>query len=103
MKGPPVLLRPAPRSSPHKFVVYFPEGGRVAFGLKGYSDYTIHKDRARMLRYLTRHGSRENWRRSGAKTAGFWSRWLLWSRPSFRQALSQTQKVLGRRIIFRAK
>jgi hypothetical protein len=103
MKGSPVLLERAPRSSLHKFVARFPEGGQVAFGLKGYSDYTIHKDRVRMLRYLTRHESRENWKRSGAKTAGFWSRWVLWSRPSFRQALSQTQKVLGRRIIFRAK
>ena len=91
------------RDGIHKFVARFPEGRTVHFGRKGYSDYTIHKDPARMRRYLTRHRTRENWTRSGATTAGFWSRWLLWSRPSFRQAPKQTEKVLGRRIIFRAK
>jgi len=79
----------------------FPDGTKVRFGLKGYSDYTIHKDSARMRKYLTRHRARENWGRSGSKTAGFWSRWLLWSKPSFQAALRQTQKVLGRKIIFR--
>lgn len=101
MKGPIVLTRDT--DGTHKFVAVFPEGGTVHFGLRGYSDYTIHQDRARMLRYLTRHRSRETWTRAGNKTAGFWSRWLLWSRPSFRAALKQTEKVLGRRIIFRAK
>lgn len=93
----------------HKFKAIFPEGRTVHFGRKGYSDYTIHKDAARMKRYLTRHGARgtrssrrENWGRSGQYTAGFWSRWLLWSRPSFRGALARTQSVLGRRIIFRS-
>lgn len=87
----------------HKFKVVFPEGRTVHFGRKGYSDYTIHKDRRRMHRYLVRHRSRENWGRSGQYTAGFWSRWLLWSRPSFTSARRQTEKVLGRRIIFRTK
>ncbi len=85
----------------HKFKAVFPEGRTVHFGLKGYSDYTIHKDPARMKRYLTRHRRRENWGKSGQYTAGFWSRWLLWSRPSLRGAISRTQTVLGRRIIFR--
>jgi len=91
----------------HKFVATLPtNGGRtkqVRFGRQGYSDYTIHKDKERMHRYLTRHKKRENWTKAGRFTPGFWSRWLLWSRPSFRSALAQTQKVLGQRIIFRAK
>ena len=86
----------------HKFKAIFPEGRTVHFGRKGYSDYTIHKDAARMKRYLVRHRHRENWGKSGQYTAGFWSRWLLWSRPSFRSALARTQSVLGRRIIFRS-
>lgn len=96
-----VVLRKAPVKSVYKFVVTFPDGAKVQFGRKGYSDYTIHKDKERMLRYLTRHRRRETWGRSGAKSAGFWSRWLLWSRPGFQAALKQTQKVLGRKIIFR--
>lgn len=96
----PVRLRRATNGI-HKFMAIFPDGGAtVRFGRKGYSDFTIHRDRERMKRYLTRHGGgRENWTRSGAKTAGFWSRWLLWSEPSFQAALRRTQKVLGRKIV----
>lgn len=87
----------------HKFKAIFPEGRVVHFGAKGYSDFTMHRDPARMKRYVTRHGrGRENWGRSGQYTAGFWSRWLLWSRPTMNAALARTQRVLGRRIIFRA-
>jgi hypothetical protein len=87
----------------HKFKALFPEGRTVHFGAKGYSDYTIHKDPTRMKRYVIRHGrGREKWGRSGQYTPGFWSRWLLWSRPSMRGALAKTQRVLGRRIIFGA-
>ena len=82
----------------HKFVAIFPDGKSVKFGRKGYLDYTIHKDAERMQRYLTRHRRRENWGRSGRYSAGFWSRWLLWSKPSLKGAMAQTSKVLGRRI-----
>ena len=84
----------------HKFTAQFPDGPKVNFGRKGYSDFTIHKDPVRMKRYLTRHRSRENWMRAGAKTAGFWSRWLLWSEPNFQAALRRTQRVLGRKIVY---
>lgn len=94
----------------HKFTAFLPDGSKVHFGRQGYSDYTKHKDQERMERYLTRHGgssapgargtrsSRENWTRSGAKTAGFWSRWLLWSSPSLNAARAKTEKVLGKKI-----
>jgi len=86
--------------SKHKFMAIFPDGKTVRFGARGYSDYTMHKDQARMKRYLIRHRSRENWTRSGAKTAGFWSRWLLWSEPDFRRALRKTERALGQKIIY---
>jgi hypothetical protein len=89
------------RNSKHKFVAIFPNGVAVRFGARGYSDYTMHKDPVRMRRYLTRHARRENWGRSGAKTAGFWSRWLLWSKPSLKAAIRQTEKVLGQKILVR--
>jgi hypothetical protein len=83
----------------HKFTAVFPDGSKVHFGRQGYSDYTKHKDRLRMERYLTRHRARENWTRSGAKTPGFWSRWLLWSSPSLNGARAKTEKVLGKKIV----
>ena len=67
-------------SGPKKYQVNFSDGSTVKFGAKGYSDYTMHKDPERMRRYLVRHRRRENW--SNPKTAGFWSRWLLWSAPT---------------------
>ena len=82
----------------HKFTAFFPDGSKVHFGRQGYSDYTKHKDRVRMERYLTRHRKRENWTRSGVKTPGFWSRWLLWSSPSLNGARLKTEKVLGKKI-----
>lgn len=85
----------------HKFTATFSDGSKVHFGRKGYSDYTKHKDRQRMERYLTRHRSRENWSRSGAKTAGFWSRWLLWSSPSLSGAAAKTGRVLGKKIVLK--
>jgi len=89
------------RNGIHKFTAIFPDGKVVRFGRKGFSDYTLHKDPARMKRYLTRHRSRENWTRSGAKTAGFWSRWILWSSPSLIGAKRKTEKVLGKKIVLK--
>ena len=101
------------RNGIHKFTAVFPDGAVVRFGRKGYSDYTKHHDKERMERYLTRHGgssalgargtrsSRENWTRSGAKTAGFWSRWFLWSEPNFQEAKRRTEKVLGKKIVLK--
>ena len=65
-----------------KFMVYV-DGKTVHFGARGMSDYTIHKDRERMKRYVNRHRGKENWSKSGIKTAGFWSKHLLWGKPSF--------------------
>lgn len=68
----------------------------VDFGQKGYSDYTIHKDPARMKRYIGRHARMgENWSVvTGKYSAGFWSRWLLWSKPSLKAAISSVSKRL---------
>jgi hypothetical protein len=89
------------RNGIHKFTAIFPDGKVVRFGRKGFSDYTLHKDPERMKRYLTRHRSRENWTRSGARTAGFWSRWILWSEPNFQKAIRKTEKILGKKIVLK--
>ena len=64
----------------------------VYFGASGYSDFTKHKDKERMKRYDSRHKSRENWTKSGITTAGFWSKWILWSKPSLASAKAYTAK-----------
>ena len=100
----------------------------VHFGQAGASDFTKHKDCRRMAFYVFRHGgirngtntwynkalqgkdddiiekvieidtsSKEHW--SDITTAGFWSRWLLWSYPSVQQAKSFMEKKFKIRFI----
>ena len=90
----------------------------VDFGGAGYSDYTLHGDAFRMRRYVVRHGGNvpvrllsstsrnevqkkmlrvvssdtESWGIRGIRSAGFWSRWLLWSFPDIRDAARFIEK-----------
>lgn len=101
-----------------KWRAVLPDGKKVDFGLKGYSDYTIHKNPLRMRSYVMRHGgvassnlkkstdekyvqdkmlnvktsTKENWSKNGIYTPGFWSRWLLWSHPSINAAKREISK-----------
>lgn len=115
-----VRLRKSPRLE-KKFRVTFNNGKSVDFGGKGYTDYTKHKDPLRMRSYVIRHGGfvpyivqkqtnsklvhknmldvtksdKENWGKSGLYTAGFWSRWLLWSYPTLEEAKKFMSKKFG--------
>lgn len=77
-----------------KFMVYV-DGKTIHFGAAGMSDYTKHKDSDRMKRYENRHQKRENWTKSGIKTAGFWSKWLLWNKPSFEASKKDISRRFG--------
>ena len=70
----------------------------VHFGAEGYSDYTKHKDKERMQRYSARHKARENWAKSGIETAGFWSKWILWNKPSLSASIKDVEKRFGIKI-----
>lgn len=91
-----VTLLKSPRRD-KKFRVIFGDGKHIDFGQVGYSDYTIHKDPERMRRYVKRHtrGHREKWGIKGVQTAGFWSRWLLWSKPSLPAAKNLIKTKFG--------
>jgi hypothetical protein len=67
----------------------------IQFGAKGMSDYTKNKDKTRKQLYLSRHRKNENWTKSGIKTAGFWSRWLLWNKPSLLSSKRDIEKRFG--------
>lgn len=77
----------------YKVTIIKPNGKKctVQFGAAGYSDYTKHKDKERKERYISRHKSRENWTKSGICTAGFWSRYLLWGKPTLTGSISAIQ------------
>jgi hypothetical protein len=83
-----------------KWRVVFEDGDHVDFGQQGYSDFTLHKDPNRMKLYVQRHSRMgETWTRKGFKTAGFWARWLLWSKPSLKEAKQFIHKKFGLIII----
>ena len=63
---------------------------RTSFGARGYSDYTIHKDKDRQLRYLRRHRKREDWKRY--TSPGSLSRYVLWGDPSLKRAKQKFAK-----------
>ena len=54
----------------------------ISFGDSRYQDYTIHKDSDRKTNYLSRHKTNENWSLTGIKSAGFYSRWILWNKTT---------------------
>ncbi len=79
-----VYLKKSTRSD-KKYMVYV-NGKTIHFGAYGMSDYTKHKDKDRLERYNLRHKRNENWTKKGIKTAGFWSKWLLWNKPSISES-----------------
>lgn len=112
-----IVITPS-KDGVHKWSATFKDGTVIDFGLRGYSDYTLHKTPSRMRSYVRRHGGivserlgkeddpikiqnkmlnvkksdKENWGPSGVKTAGFWSRWLTWSYPNINNATRFIEK-----------
>jgi hypothetical protein len=63
---------------------------KIEFGANGMSDYTIHRDQERRQRYIKRHYKNENW--TDSETAGFWSFWILWNKPTISESYKDTIK-----------
>ena len=61
---------------------------------KGASDYTKHKDndRKEIYIYIYRHSKIENWGATGVKTAGFWSKKILWNKPTIQASIADIIK-----------
>jgi len=68
----------------HKYFIITNMGKKVYFGQANASDFTQHKDEERKNRYILRHQKNEIrfWNKSGINTASFWSRFLLWNKPT---------------------
>ncbi len=84
----------------HKYIVTI-DGKSIKFGAYGYSDYTIHKDKERKQRYIMRHSNMgEDWNKSGLITKGFWSRWLLWNKPSLSNSIMDIEKRFNVKVLY---
>jgi hypothetical protein len=75
-----------------KFYIITNDNKKVYFGQAKASDFTIHKNEVRKLRYITRHYKNENWTKTGIDTAGFWSRWYLWNMPTLDASYKDIKK-----------
>jgi hypothetical protein len=91
------LVSVKPSSDPDKKldVVIEQDNGRtktIRIGSKGNSDFILSGgDEQKKKAYLARHSVNEDWSKSGVLTAGFWSRWLLWNKPSLQQSISDVK------------
>jgi len=89
-----VQIKPSTTKAKKLMAVFYDEKKKkiktTHFGQKGFSDFTIHKDKSRKEKYLTRHRARENW--DDYMTAGSLSRWILWSKPTLKASISDYKK-----------
>ena len=85
-----IVISPSDRTD-KKFEARIDGRQSIHFGAKGASDFTIHKDPERKERYLKRHEKMgEDW--NDPLTAGFYSRWILWNRPTLEDSIRDTNR-----------
>lgn len=89
-------LKPSTRKN-KKFMITTPSNKKIHFGDTRYQDFTMHKNKERKELYIQRHQAREDW--NNLNTAGAWSRWLLWEKPSIEQAIEFIQNKFNIEII----
>jgi len=82
-----------------KWRVEFEDGKHIDFGAKGYTDYTLSGDDVKRKAYLLRHKVNEDWSKKGIRTAGFWSRWLLWQEKTLQKAIKNAEERFNIKII----
>ena len=83
-----------------KYFIITSSNKKIYFGQAGYNDYTIYyknegKDIAdkKKKAYIARHSKMgEDWGKSGIDTAGFWSRFLLWNKPTIKESYNDIKK-----------
>ena len=73
------------------------ENKTIHFGSINHENFTIHKDIERKERYLKRHSKNEDW--TDPLTAGFWSRWLLWTKPNLNESIKYIKKEFNIQVL----
>lgn len=80
---------PYPSDKPNKkYFIITNDNKKIYFGASGYEDYTQHKNPLRKIRYIQRHQKNEGhlWNKSGINSPSFWSRFLLWNKPTIKES-----------------
>lgn len=81
-----------------RYTVYVPKQNKlikVDFGSSEHENYTIHKDPERKRLYQIRH---KNDHINDPYSAGFWSWWVLWNKPSLQESMKEALSLYNELI-----
>ena len=84
------------RGGKKKYEITFDKNGKKytrKFGSQGMSDYTIHKDKERRERYISRH--KKDLRTNDPMKPGYLSMYILWNKPNLKSSLADYKRRLG--------
>ena len=81
-----IVISPSTRTT-KKYQAVIDGRKTIHFGSSSHSDFTRHKDTERKQRYINRHRKNEDWTKSGVETAGFYSRWVTWHKPTIEKSI----------------
>ena len=79
-----------------KYEITFEKNGKMytrKFGAAGMSDYTIHKDKERRERYISRQ--KKDLRTNDPMKPGYLSMYILWNKPSVKASLADYKRRLN--------
>ena len=79
-----------------KYEITFEKNGKMytrKFGAAGMSDYTIHKDKERRERYISRH--KKDLGTNDPMKPGYLSMYILWNKPSVKASLADYKRRLN--------
>jgi hypothetical protein len=88
-------VKPSPKPDKKLEVTLETDSGRekhLHIGAKGMDDFTKTKDEEQKSRYISRHRAREDWTQSGLLSSGFWSKHLLWNKPTLQSSINDVKK-----------
>ena len=84
------------RGGKKKYQITFKKNGKKyirKFGAQGMSDFTIHKDRERRERYISRH--KKDLKTKNPMAPGYLSMYILWNKPGVQASLRDYKRRLG--------
>jgi hypothetical protein len=84
------------RGNKKKYEITFDKNGKKytrKFGAAGMSDFTIHKDKERRERYISRH--KKDLKTKDPMKPGYLSMFILWNKPSLKASLADYKRRLG--------
>lgn len=84
------------KSGKKKYEITFEKNGKTyvrKFGAAGMSDFTIHKDRERRERYISRH--KKDLKTGDPMKPGYLSMYILWNKPSLKASLADYKRRLN--------